>query len=287
MPELPEVTALASTLDARLREARVATISLRSVAALKTFDPALDALCALEVSGCARHGKFIDLSLSPLHLVVHLARAGWMRLHQSRSGEDRASSMRGPLVLRVRFEDGRVLDVTEAGTEHRLAVYVVRNADDVPGIRRLGPDALSPALDVESLQRLLGGHQGTLKSVLADQSVIAGVGNAYSDEILHAARLSPFRRADSLDGAEVETVHHAIHEVLERALADARSVAPESLKQAKRIRMNVHGRTGEKCPVCGDVIRQVSYANRSFQYCAGCQTGGRVYADRRMSRLLK
>ena len=287
MPELPEVTALSEALDARLGGARVATLSLRSVAALKTFDPPLDALCGLEVSGCTRHGKFIDLSLPPAHLVVHLARAGWIRLHESGSGSDRVSSMRGPLVLRIGFEDGRQLDITEQGTEHRLAVYVVRDIDDVPGIQRLGPDALSPALDTDALRRLLAVQHGTVKSVLADQAVVAGIGNAYSDEILHAARVSPFRRADSLDLAEVETVHRAIHDVLERALVDARSVPPESLKQAKRIRMNVHGRTGEACPVCGDVIRAVSYANRSFQYCAGCQTAGRVYADRRMSRLLK
>ena len=287
MPELPEVTALSSALGERLRGARVATISMRSIAALKTYDPPLDALCGLEVGGGTRHGKFIDLSLPPLHLVVHLSRAGWMRLREAPATRGEPTSLRGPLVLRIGFDDGRVLDITEQGTEKRLAVYVVRDVNDVPGIARLGPDALDASLDAAALRTLLSAHRGTLKSVLADQSVIAGIGNAYSDEILHAARLSPFRRTDSLDEAEAEVLRGAIHDVLERALADARAAGPESLKEAKRVSMNVHGRAGQACPVCGDVVRSVSYASRSFQYCARCQTGGKVYADRRLSRLLK
>jgi formamidopyrimidine-DNA glycosylase len=285
MPELPEVAALTSALDERLGGARVAQAALRSVAALKTYDPPLDALCGLEVMGAVRHGKFIDLELPPLHLVVHLARAGWIRLRAS-AGSARPS-MRGPLVLSIGFEDGRLLDVTEQGTEKRLALYVVRRVDDVPGIARLGPDALSGALDPDALQAVLRAQHGTLKSALADQAAIAGIGNAYSDEILHAARLSPFRRADSLDGAELNTLHQAIRDVLHGALESAQRAEPSELKAAKRVGMRVHGRTGELCPVCGDVIREVSYSSRSFQYCPGCQTGGRVYADRRLSRLLR
>lgn len=287
MPELPEVTALSGALDARLRGARVAKLSVRSVAALKTYDPPIDALCGLEVAGATRHGKFLDLQLPPLHLIVHLARAGWMRLRDAGSIDDRVSSMRGPLLLRIGFEDGRVLDVTEAGTEHRLAVYVVRHPHDVPGIARLGPDALAASFDAGALHALLQTQHGTLKSVLADQSLVAGIGNAYSDEILHVARLSPFRRADTLDAAETATLHAAVRSVLEDALTAARSEAPETLKAAKKLRLRVHGRTGEQCVVCGDTVRQVAYATRSFQYCPRCQTGGRVYADRRLSRLLK
>lgn len=287
VPELPEVTALSSALGARLRGARVATVSMRSIAALKTYDPPLEALRGLAVAGAGRHGKFIDFSLPPLHLVVHLARGGWMRLRDKAAAADERFSLRGPLVLRIGFEDGRVLDITEQGTEKRLAVYLVREPSEVPGIARLGPDALDRSLDAPALETLLREHRGTLKSMLADQSVIAGIGNAYSDEILHAARLSPFRHTDSLDTPEAEALLRAIHDVLGRALDDAGAAAPETLKEAKRVRMNVHGRAGERCPVCGDVVRSVSYANRSFQYCARCQTGGKVYADRRLSRLLK
>ena len=285
MPELPEVTALAGALDARLSGARVEAVAMRSIAALKTFDPAAAALVGLTVAGCARHGKFIDLQLPPLHLVVHLARAGWMRLRDEPAATRPA--LRGPLAASIRFEDGRALDITEQGTEKRLAIYVVRAPADVPGIARLGPDALDPALTAAALGGALAAHAGTLKSALADQSLLAGIGNAYSDEILHAARMSPFRRAGSLDSAELDALHAALRSVLGDALEEARSSAPERLREAKRARLHIHGRTGQPCPVCGDVIRQVAFTSRSFQYCATCQTGGRVYADRRLSRLLR
>lgn len=286
MPELPEVESLSSAVGERLRGARVAGVSLRSVAALKTYDPPLDALCGLEVTGGTRHGKFIDLQLPPLHLIVHLSRGGWIRLRDA-ANERAPASLRGPLALSVTFDDGRGIDITEHGKDKRLAIYVVRTPSDVPGIKRLGPDALDSAFDTAALGALLHGQHGTLKSVLADQSLIAGIGNAYSDEMLHVARLSPFRRADTLDAAEVATLHAAMRAVLEEALAEARAASPETLKSAKKMRMRVHGRGGEACPVCGETVREVSFATRSFQYCPGCQTAGRVYADRRMSRLLK
>lgn len=286
MPELPEVESLSSALGERLRGARVTGVSLRSVAALKTYDPPIDALCGLAVAGGTRHGKFIDLRLPPLHLIVHLARGGWIRLRDA-VRERAPASLRGPLALSLTFDDGRGIDVTEHGTDKRLAIYVVRDPQEVPGIARFGQDALDGAFDTAALGALLRGRHGTLKSVLADQSLIAGIGNAYSDEMLHVARLSPFRRAGTLDPAEVATLHTAMREVLEGALAEARAASPETLKSAKKMRMRVHGRAGEACPVCSDTVREVSFATRSFQYCPGCQTAGRVYADRRMSRLLK
>ncbi|MBV8194000.1 MAG: Fpg/Nei family DNA glycosylase [Candidatus Dormibacteraeota bacterium] len=285
MPELPEVTTLCTALDERLRGARIASVAMRSVAALKTFDPPVDALIGLEVAGCARHGKFIDLEVPPLHLVVHLARAGWIRFRDSAPVS--RGSMRGPLVAVVTLEDGRSLHVTEQGTEKRLAMYVVRRLEDVPGIARLGTDALDGTLTVEALAAMLRDQHSTVKHSLADQSRIAGIGNAYSDEILHAARISPFRRASSLTPDEVAALHGAVRAVMTEAVEAARVLGPESLKQDKRGRMRVHGRTGEQCPVCGDTIRQVALASRSFQYCPTCQTGGKVYADRRMSRLLR
>jgi formamidopyrimidine-DNA glycosylase len=187
----------------------------------------------------------------------------------------------------VSFEDGRTLEVTEQGTEKRLAVYIVKSVDDVPGIARLGPDALAGELTPQRFAELLHAQPGTIKSVLADQTVVAGIGNAYSDEILHSARLSPFRRANSLDDPELAALYATMRSVLSAAVDEAASAGPSSLKAAKRMRMRVHGRTGEPCPVCGDTIRQVAFAKRSFQYCATCQTAGRVYADRRLSRLLR
>jgi len=285
MPELPEVEALARYLDTRLRGSVVAGVSLRSVAALKTFDPQPMALAGLSVAGVARRGKFIDIGCPPLHLVVHMARAGWMRL--SDQPREVRASLRGPLIMVVAFEDGRSLEVTEQGTEKRLAVYVVRSITDVASIARLGPDALDVSLTPERFAQLLHAQHGPIKSVLADQTVLSGVGNAYSDEILHAARLSPFRKAESLRDDELRALHATLRRVLAAAVSEAENADPSTLKAAKRQRLRVRGRTGEPCPVCGDIIRQVAFASRSFQYCATCQTEGRVYADRRLSRLLR
>jgi formamidopyrimidine-DNA glycosylase len=217
--------------------------------------------------------------------VLHLARGGWLRL-RARPTSSRPA-LRGPLALSVTFENGVALEVTEQGTEKRLALYLVRDPSEVPGIARLGIDALDPALTEERLGVLLAGATGTVKSVLADQGVVAGVGNAYSDEILHSARLSPFRKAAALEATEVALLHAAMRSVLSEAVAAAGAGDVATLKDAKRMTMRVHGRGGGRCPVCGDVIRDVWFSSRSFQYCPGCQTGGRVYADRRMSRLLR
>ena len=292
MPELPEVQALAESLDRRLRGRRIAALVVSSIAALKTYDPPPEALAGLEVTAVVRHGKFLDIearrpggSGPPLHLIAHLSRAGWLRWRERVS--DARLAQRGPLAARLRLEDGAAVDITEQGTEKRLALHVVSDPGAVPGIGRLGVDALDEELDLARLAELLRGRSGTLKTVLADQSVIAGVGNAYSDEILHAAHLSPFAHADRLDGAALARLLAALRETLGSALERARAVEIDELKEGKRLGMRVHGRTGQACPVCGDTVREVSLAARSFQYCPGCQTGGRVYADRRMSRLLR
>jgi formamidopyrimidine-DNA glycosylase len=285
MPELPEVEALCRSFDTSLRGRVIAKVSVRSVAVLKTFDPPVTALEGLAFAGCIRRGKFIDLEVAPIHLVVHLARGGWIRLRDTPTNA--RPSLRGPLAVIVTLEDGGSLEITEHGTDKRLAVYLVRHPTDVPGIERLGTDALDPELSASRFGSLLEGQRGTLKSVLADQSVIAGIGNAYSDEILHAARLSPFRHADALSGDELERLAIATREVLTAAVALAVESDPAALKDGKRQSMQVHGRTGLPCPVCGETVREVSLASRSFQYCPGCQTGGRVFADRRLSRLLR
>ncbi len=285
MPELPEVEALCRSFDARLRGRVVARMSVRSVAALKTFDPPVAAIEGLAFDGCGRRGKFLDLAIPPLHLVVHLARGGWIRLRDTPTNA--RPSLRGPLAVIVTLQDGGSLEITEHGTDKRLAVSVVREPRDVPGIARLGMDALDPALSPSKLGEILDGRRGTLKSVLADQAVIAGVGNAYSDEILHAAGLSPFRHADALTGEELDRLAASIRDVLSAAVALALDSDPGSLKEGKKQSMRVHGRAGLACPICGETVREVSLASRSFQYCPGCQTGGRVFADRRLSRLLR
>ena len=292
MPELPEVQAVAEILDRRLRGRRVAAFTVPSIAALKTYDPPAAALAGREIIGVRRHGKFLDIEVAdtaggdaPLHLIAHLSRAGWVRWRQRAS--DTRLAQRGPLAARLRFEDGAALDITEMGTEKRVALHVVRDPSEVTGVARLGVDALDERLDLERLRELLRARPGTLKAALSDQSLIAGVGNAYSDEILHAARLSPFVRGDRLDDDALARLLAALRETLGSALEQARGLDIDGLKEGKRSGMRVHGRTGEACAVCGDTVREVSLASRSFQYCPGCQTGGRVYADRRMSRLLR
>jgi formamidopyrimidine-DNA glycosylase len=285
MPELPEVNALAGGLTERMRGRTISAVRLRSVGALKTYDPPLQALVGQAVAGWSRHGKFLDMTAGDVHLVVHLARAGWIRW-RDRLNEAKAT-LRGPLALQVELEGGSGIDITEQGTEHRLALYVARQAADVPGIARLGVDVLDDGLDRAQLGELLGQRRGQLKTVLADQSLIAGVGNAYSDEVLHAARLSPFRQAAALTEDETARLHGALRTVMSDAVERARAVNIADLKPDKKQHLTVHGRAGEPCPVCADTIREVSLSTRSFQYCPTCQTGGRVLADRRLSRLLR
>ena len=294
MPELPEVAALAEALDRRLRGRRVASLTVASVAALKTHDPPATALAGRAVAEVGRRGKLLDLELrapgdasspGPLHLAVHLARSGWVRWLDAASPA--RLQQRGPLAARLRFEDGTGIDLTEQGTEKRLAIYVVREPRDVPAIARLGVDALDPGLDGAALAELLRSRPGTLKAAISDQALLAGLGNAYSDEVLHAAGLSPFARADRLDGDAVSRLLRSLRETVGSALERARGLEISQLREGKRLGMRVHGRTGQPCPVCSDTIREVSLASRSFQYCPGCQTGGRVHADRRLSRLLR
>jgi formamidopyrimidine-DNA glycosylase len=286
MPELPEVAALAAGLTERMHGRVITAARLRSVGALKTYDPPLQALLGRSVEGWSRHGKFLDMAAGELHLVVHLARAGWIRW-KDRLAEARVS-LRGPLALQVELEGGAGIDITEQGTEKRLALYVVRNPlTDVPGIARLGVDVLDASLDTARLAELFQQRRGQLKTVLADQSVIAGVGNAYSDEVLHTARLSPFRQAAALSADELARLYEALHSVMAEAVERAAVVDIGELKPDKKQHLRVHGRAGQPCPTCADTIREVSLSTRSFQYCPTCQTDGRILADRRLSKLLR
>jgi formamidopyrimidine-DNA glycosylase len=284
VPELPEVEALAAFLRENAVGRVLTRVDLASVQAIKTFDPPLSALGGLEVTGASRHGKFLDLDVSGLHLVVHLARAGWLHW---RSGLPPAPPKpgKGPLALRAHLEDGEGFDLTEQGTRKGLAVYVVRSPAEVPGIARLGPDALQ--VDREQFAALLAGRSGQLKGALTDQTLVAGIGNAYSDEILHAARLSPFKMADKLTDAEVVRLYEAMRAELTEALGRQLGQRAATMKGEKRSGLQVHARTGLPCPVCGDTVREVSFADTSLQYCPTCQTGGKPLADRRMSKLLR
>lgn len=291
MPELPEVEALATFLRERAVGRSVIRADVAAINAVKTFDPPLSALGGAEVAGAGRHGKFLDLDVSGLHLITHLSRAGWLHWRESLPPAPPRPGGKGPIAFRLHlapeFDGGPVagFDLTEAGTQKRLAVYLVRDPLEVAGIARLGPDAL--AVSRAELAAVLSSQRAQLKRALTDQSVLAGIGNAYSDEILHTARLSPFKLAAKLTDDEIGRLHEAIGSVLSDAVARSVGQKAATLKSEKRSGLRVHARTGLPCPVCGDTVREVSFADRSFQYCPTCQTEGRPLADRRLSKLLK
>ncbi len=283
MPELPEVEALADHLRRHALGQSVQRVDVASLSALKTFDPPTTALHGRTVNAVRRWGKYLGLQAGDWYLIAHLSRAGWLRWSDRLSPAPLRPG-KGPIALRVHLDTGG-FDLTEAGTQKRLAVWLVADPMAVPGIATLGPDALG--LSAEGFGALLAGQTGRIKTVLTDQKVIAGIGNAYSDEILHAARLSPFATAAKLTGSQVAVLHDAMVSVLGDAVARSVGQQAATLKGEKRSGLQVHARTGLPCPVCGDTVREVSFADKSFQYCPTCQTGGRLLADRRMSRLLK
>ncbi len=224
--------------------------------------------------------------MGDFHLVMHLALLGWIRWREnpppppSRLG-------RGPVAVRLVLDEGSGLDITGFGTKKSLAIWIVRDPAEVPGIARLGSDPLDPSFTVRTLAGILAGAgRSRIKRVLRSQSLIAGIGNAYSDEILHAARMSPFTPASMLPD-DVQRLFDAMQSTLRGAIARAEGLSPGELKKEKKSGLQVHGRTGLPCPVCGDTVRQVIYADSTFQYCPTCQTGGTPLADRIVSRLLK
>ncbi|KAB7744058.1 Fpg/Nei family DNA glycosylase [Nostocoides sp. F2B08] len=286
MPELPEVQALVDFLTERAVGEAVTGVELGSITVLKTFNPPPEALIGAPVESVTRHGKFIDLDCGGTHLVFHLARAGWLRWYDE-VPTTRLRPGKSPIALRVRLSDGAGFDLTEAGTKKRLAAYITADPQQVPGVASLGPDPLADDFSEEVFAEILRSRNAQVKGVLRDQSIIAGIGNAYSDEILHVAKLSPFAIAARLSDDDLTRLYAAVQGTLAAAVRAASGKPAAELKDAKRAGMRVHGRTGETCPECGGVVREVSFADSSLQYCATCQTGGKPLADRRTSKFLK
>ena len=302
MPELPEVEGLRRYLSGALVGATVTRAELAAFSALKTFAMPLSSLLGQEVERVERRGKFLGIGVGGSWLVFHLARAGWLRWYDTLPPAP-AKPGRGPIALRMGFEGGdaagaspasdgtggvRGFDLTEAGTQKKLAIYVVGGLEEVPGIATLGADPLASDFTEGTFADLLAAHGRTqLKGVLRDQRIFAGIGNAYSDEILQAARLSPFKLAGSLASEDVARLYAAVREELASAIERASGKPPSELKDDKRNSMRVHGKKGQPCPTCGTPIAEVSFADSFLDYCPGCQTGGKLLADRRLSKLLK
>ncbi|MFD3596580.1 Fpg/Nei family DNA glycosylase [Nocardia sp. NPDC058640] len=289
MPELPEIEALAQFLRDHAVGAVVGRVDVAALSAVKTFDPPVTALSGRDVTGAGRWGKFLGMDCGGLWLITHLSRGGWLRWVDEPNPLPPRPGGKSPLALRVHFftPEGATpaIDLTEAGTKKRLAVYIVEDPQMVPGIARLGPDAL--AVTEDEFAALLKSVSQRIKTAIVDQTLLAGIGNAYSDEILHTAQISPFANTKTMSADKVSRLYTAMRTVLLDAVQRSTGQDAARLKGEKRSGMRVHARTGQPCPVCQDTVREVSYAERSFQYCATCQTGGKVLADRRMSRLLK
>ncbi|MGW6653412.1 DNA lyase [Streptomyces sp. CB02130] len=286
MPELPEVEALRVFLDDHLAGKEIARVLPLAISVLKTYDPPLTALEGTRVTSVARHGKFLDIEAGGLHLCTHLARAGWLRWKDPFPAAPPRPG-KGPLALRLVTTEGDGFDLTEMGTKKSLSVHLVHDPMDVPRIATLGPDPLADAFDRDTFAALLAGERRQIKGALRDQSLIAGIGNAYSDEILHVAKMSPFKRTADLTEDDVTRLYTALRTTLRDAVDRSSGVEAGKLKAKKKTGMRVHGRTGEACPVCGDTILEVSFSDSSLQYCPTCQTGGKPLADRRLSKFLK
>ncbi|NGN92339.1 Fpg/Nei family DNA glycosylase [Nocardioides sp. KC13] len=287
MPELPEVEALAEDLRGRLKDRAITKVHVVQFSALKTYDPPLSAVEGTLVDNVTRHGKFIDIEASGVHLVLHLARGGWIRWRDEIPTTPPRPGSKSGLAIRVVLDDDTGLDITEGGTKKRLALHVVHDPQDVPGVASLGPDPLADDFTLDRFREILAGQgRKQIKGVLRMQSIIAGIGNAYSDEILWAAKMSPFKPAEMTD-EESESLYDALRTTLKEAVERDSGLAMSELKGEKKTNLAVHGKAGKKCPVCGSTILEVSFADSSLQYCPTCQTGGKPLADRRMSRLLK
>ncbi|MEV6260037.1 DNA-formamidopyrimidine glycosylase family protein [Streptomyces sp. NPDC051784] len=286
MPELPEVEALRDFLDGHLVGKEIARVLPLAISVMKTYDPPPTALEGATVTAVARHGKFLDITAGELHLLIHLARAGWLRWKDDFPATPPRPG-KGPLALRTVLAGGDGFELTEMGTTKRLAVHLVHDPADVAAVARLGPDPLADSFDRDAFAMVLGAERRQIKGALRDQSMIAGIGNAYSDEILHVAKMSPFKLTTSLAENDITHLYNAMRTTLQDAVERSRGVAAGRLKAEKKSGMRVHGRTGEPCPVCGDTVLEVSFSDSSLQYCPTCQTGGKPLADRRTSKFLK
>ncbi|MGL4305002.1 MAG: DNA-formamidopyrimidine glycosylase family protein [Mycobacteriaceae bacterium] len=287
MPELPEVEAIVEYLRVHAVGTCIGRIDLSSLSALKTFDPPISVLHGREITAAHRFGKHLGIECAGMHLITHLSLGGWLKWSEKLTATPLKPG-KGPIALRVHCGppgQSPGFDLTEAGTQKRLAVWLVRDPVSIERIACLGPDALT--IEVEDFGALLSSKTARIKNILTDQTVISGIGNAYSDEILHQAKISPFTSGKVVASQHLTEIYNAMNSILTEAVDRSIGLSVATLKGEKRSGLNVHGRCGLPCPACADTIAEVSFANRSFQYCPGCQTGGKLLADRRMSRLLK
>jgi formamidopyrimidine-DNA glycosylase len=278
MPELPELQAHAERLTADFAGTPLKGFTPLSFTALKTFSPQPDTTFEQPLAAVSRRGKYLLLDFTTAHYVVHLMQGGRLKPDESQSKKPRGG------LARWVFDDGRALLLTEAGKEHRAGVWLVTgDLETQEPLLGLGPDA--DQLTIEELSERLSAKSMRLHGFLRDQRNIAGVGRRLANEVCHRAGLSPFASTSKLDEEQIAQLHRAIGECIAESLDYERS--RDDMSSSKERPGAVHHRTGEPCPVCGDEVRSVEYSSYTVNYCATCQTDGRVLADNTTSKFLK
>jgi len=283
MPELPDILTYLEALEERVLDRRLERVRLKSAFVLRSVDPPISALEGRQVTGLERIGKRIVLGFEEqLFLVVHLMIAG--RFQWKPPGASLAAKLN---LAGFDFEEGTLL-LTEAGSKRRASLHVVAGREALAEIDRGGLDPLSGT--IEQYAERIRSENHTIKRTLTDPRLFDGIGNAYSDEILHAARLSPLTLTSRLSDEEIATLRESARVTLttwiERFRTQRKGQFPAKVT-AFRAEMAVHGKFGEPCPDCGTKVQRIRYADNETNYCARCQTGGRLLADRALSRLLK
>ena len=293
MPELPFIQVLVENLARQVEGRTIVSVRVPSPAIVKTFDPPVTALSGRRIERVRRIGKLIVYDLSgDLLLVMHLMRDGRLQIAPIKGAvrAGRTSPAPKPMALGLRLDDGNELRVNEAGPKKRAGVYVLRAQEATSGepLAGLGPDPLSEEFTADVLASALRADSGQLKRAITQQRYVVGIGNAFADEILWEARLSPFAPAARLSQGEIAGLYAAIRSVFASALQAHRTRFGGDLPTREPVELlRVHRHGGEPCPRCGTRIETVYYADKETYYCPSCQTAGKIYADRRMSRLLK
>lgn len=278
MPELPEIQAHAERLDAAFAGATLERFTPIAFTALKTAVPAPDAAYGHQLVFVGRRGKHLLLDFGTATFVVHLMQGGRLKVDEKQSAKPRFGQ------ARWRFEDGRALLLTEAGTERKAGVWVVDgDPEDQPPLLGLGPDA--DKLDPDHLAALLASHPMRLHGFLRDQHIVAGLGRRLANEVCHRARLSPFAGTAKLDRDDIKSLVEAINVCVNEGLAFERGL--DAMSSSADRPGHVHHNVGEPCSICGDEVRAVEYVRYTVAYCPSCQTGGKILADNTTSKFLK
>ncbi|MCC2030589.1 DNA-formamidopyrimidine glycosylase family protein [Microbacterium allomyrinae] len=279
MPESPEVEALTRFLDDEASGREIVAVDVLEFRTVKTRATPPAALVGRTISGARRYGKHVALAVGDANLVVSLGRHGWARWHSGEPRHEHSSaetSVAPPALAAFDLGDDTTLEVTDAGTWVSLGLFVVGDPAEVPAIAKLGPDPADPSFTRAQFDTALGGRRKQIKAILQEQESIGGIGNAYSDEILHLAQVSPVAHAAALRSDETDRLFDATLTTVRGAIEARRGIPIDGLKAAKVASMRVHRRGGETCVTCGDTIRDFTFSSTSAQYCPTCQTDGAV-----------